>query len=407
VKAGQWSGLAPAVDAHLALWSQSERARAYWRPLINVNQGTPSESIRDVKRAFTNVHVQRWIKFSASYGLPDDTGKPAVGLALRYGAETMEGSTIIGIEQFGGDDKSVLQGAILCEREYQMLSGAVSHYVSGDVMDLVTSAAELAEPEMLWPTDLFTPCGFAVFEKPLIVTDLHPETGAVDERLHVWVRAMGWQVHPGMGSMSDKTVGDGVSLFFYTTGWDYEHGNMADLEAIGITDHLDPVTVDEGLLPIEVIPWRFGRPWTVRNEVGYRPGTLPSSVAYQRRWFLAFMRLMWQEIVVRHRDDPKRATVRQWERLAKRKPLLDYTVLKLRREHDPVHHETGTGTPLDHRVRVRPHWRRVHVKSLGPARLPDGSMNPETHRLVYIEAHWRGPEEGPIGAMHSATSFTR
>jgi hypothetical protein len=88
--------------------------------------------------------------------------------------------------------------------------------------------------------------------------------------------------------------------------------------------------------------------------------------------------------------------------------MLDYTVLRLRRQYDPAGMpETGTGLPLDRRQLVRAHWTRQWYGSLGPARLPDGSMNPESHRLVWIEAYWRGPEDGPPGPIHPATSFTR
>lgn len=76
-------------------------------------------------------------------------------------------------------------------------------------------------------------------------------------------------------------------------------------------------------------------------------------------------------------------------------------------EVDPNYQPTGMGIPLEHRVKVRGHWRRVYVRSLGPARLEDGTMNPDSHRLTWIESHWRGPEEGQLGAMHSATSVIR
>jgi hypothetical protein len=120
------------------------------------------------------------------------------------------------------------------------------------------------------------------------------------------------------------------------------------------------------------------------------------------------MRLCWQEIVVRRPHHETRAERRRWDRMAQRKPLLDYTVLRLRREFDPnPSPPTGMGVPLDHRVLVRPHSKRQWYPSLGPARLPDGSFNPDSHRLIWVEEHWRGPEGAPIGAMHHATAVTR
>ena len=159
-----------------------------------------------------------------------------------------------------------------------------------------------------------------------------------------------------------------------------------------------------------MIPWRFGVEWSPRDDdINYHiPGTVPSPVAFQRRWFFAFMRLCWQEIIVRHATHEPRQAHRRWERFAKRKELLDYTTLRLRRIVDPYYTPTGMGLPLDHRVKVRAHWHYAYCSSLGgPARLPDGTMDPATHRLVWIESYWKGPEDGPIGAMHPATSVTR
>lgn len=413
--ANQWSGLAPAVNAHLALWRKARHARQFWEPLNSPTIWSDNEMFRRaIERAANNGYTRRWMIFSQSYGIPDDKGVPQVMMGQLPGADLVDGQTIAGIEQFRGDHRAVLQAGKLAAREYQMLNLAVSHYVSGDVMDLVAEAAATAEPEPIWETDLFTPYGFAVFEKPLIVVDLHPDTGQVDHRLHVWVRAMGWIRNPDIGSLADNTVGPGVTIYCYTTADDYRDGNYRDVVAAGLDrgdEGVHPDDVGEGLLQVEVIPWRFGKPWTVRpdDNIAWEPNTLPFPVDYQRRWFFAFTRMMWQEIIVRSREEKvDRPLARRWERDAKKKELLDYTVLKLRRVVDPTRHvETGTGTPLDHRVLVRAHWTRQYYPSLGPARLPGGEMNPESHRLIWIEQHWRGPEDGPMGPTRSATSFTR
>jgi hypothetical protein len=293
-----------------------------------------------------------------------------------------------------------------------MLDAAVTHYVSAEVVEEVTWAAEEAFPEPLFPTDLFTPSGFAVFEKPVRVVDLNVDTGLPDPRVHVDVRAIGWHRHGNIRSPKDGTIDEGVTLFMYTTPDDYIEGYVKELAATG-SEYKDPATQDDvegAFLPLEVIPWRFGIEWEPKPDtINYHiPGMVPSPVAFQRRWFFAFMRLCWQEIIVRHADHEPRQAHRRWERFAKRKELLDYTTLRLRRVVDPLYEPSGFGIPLDHRVKVRAHWRRVYVPSIGgPARLPDGTMNPVNHRAVWIEEHWRGPEDGPVGALHSATSVVR
>lgn len=424
----RWSGLAPAVDAHLARWAMSERAAQIVAPLWGDNTSLPDREIKDLlARVQDNEVAMHWQVFSLSYGLPDQHGVPIPGVewvandgsgeprlsdSPRTGTLVMkDGATISGREQFEGRPGSATQGMLMIRREYEMLSAATSHYVSAEVVDEVTWAAEEAFPEPLFETDLFTPAGFAVLEKPVQVVDLNSATGLPDPRVHVPVRAIGWHRHSGILSTSDGTIGDGVSIFLYTTADDYNApgGYVDQCAAIGI--ETEPARSEGDFIPIEVIPWRFGVEWDVRpGDVAHHiPGTVPGPVAFERRWLFAFLRLCWQEIIVhRASADVKRPQRRRWERFAKRKELLDYTTLRLRRVVDPNYVPQGMGDPLDHRVLVRSHWRRVYVPSLGgPARRPDGTMDPTNHRLVWVERHWRGPEDAPLGAMHSATSVVR
>lgn len=401
----KWSGIGPAVDAHLFKWSEAGKAKQ----LVDSVLATTGNSKQAVRNLMDTDIGSRWITFGMSYGIVDDDGKPMVSQLF------MEGTTITGRERFDGDNVAIMQGAMLAAREYNMLSSATSHYISAEVVDEVNLAASMAQPEPLYEMDLFTPCGFAVLEKPLIVNDLDPDTGAPRDDVFVWVRAIGWQRHGGIASVKDGTIKEGVSLFLYTTPEDYREGYVTSMLNAGLTvkgfdEHgfeEIPWDREDRLLPLEVIPWAFGSEWAVRNEVGYRPGTVPSPVGHQRRWFYAFMRLCWQQIIVPHRSERDRAQHRRWQHMAKRKELLDYSVLRLRRHVDPNYEPSGMGLPLEHRVKVRAHWRYQYHPSLGVARLPDGTMDPESHRWIWVEAFWKGPEGAPIGAMHPATSVVR
>lgn len=421
----KWSGLAPAVDAHLRRWDLAMRAQQVLDGVFSSKDKRASTLGRKlVQGVVGNDVLRRWVQFATSYGLPGADGEPAnpmeltniqTGEIVGMGQfpPVNEGATITGRERFEWDERSINVGSLMLAREIQMLTSATSHYVSAEVVDEVTHAAEESFPEPLFETDLFTPAGFAVLEKPIQVPDLDSDTGLPRHDIHVQVRAIGWHRHGQIKSPIDGSVGDGITLFIYTTPADYRDGYCRELLEIDGRDDVD-VPTDEGVdgpfLVLEVIPWRFNAEWTVKPETEWQhiAGTVPSPVAFQRRWFFAFMRLCWQEIIVRRADsEVKRADRRRWEHLATRKELLDYTTLRLRRVVDPLYEPQGTGVPLDHRVLVRAHWRRQWVASLGPARLPDGTMDPLTHRLIWIERHWRGPEDGPIGAMHSATSVVR
>ena len=318
-----------------------------------------------------------------------------------------DGQTISGREQFTADEAAISQGAHLAMREHKMLTEATTHYVSATVIDEVDIFASVAEPEPLFDTDLFTPYGFAVLEKPLIVPDLDGNTGIVHPTLKVHIRAVGWSLEEKIFSKSTNSFQPGVSIFCYTTKEDYEEGFYRTGQEAGLDYIFGPEMVEsDRMIPLEVIPWCFGVNWTARETAAYEPGTVPIPVAQERRWFMAFMRLCWQEIVVRRVHRPARPDRRRWERLAKGK-LLDYSVLHLRREVDPNYKPKYTGTALNYRRYTRGYKMRVHLKKMGPARLSDGRMDPSTHRLIWIEPYWSGPEDGPLGPTHKATSVVR
>lgn len=396
----KWQGIGPAVDAHLARLALANRGILLARRIHE----DKDVSERTVRQFMANEWGWRWSLFSASYGLPDETGRPVIEALIK------EGQTISGREQFGAHEVAIQQGAYLGVREQRMLTLATSHYVSANVIDEVSLAASLAEPEPLFDTDLFTPYGFAILEKPLAMPDLDPDTGLVHPSIVTHVRAIGWCREDDIFSSTDDAFHPGVSIFLYTTRDDYANGFYVTALAAGkdpySPDNVDPGTADNGLTPVEVIPWCFGVSWEGQDVAHFVPGSVPIPVANERRWFMSFMRLCWQEIIVRKAHRPDRPTSRRWERMARGK-LLDYSVLHLRREVDPNYKPEGTGAGLDYRQYVRGTWKRVYYATMGPARLPDGRMNPESHRLKWIEAYWRGPEDGEEGPTHKATSVTR
>lgn len=397
VPMSKWQGIGPAVDAHLARLALANRGILTARR-IHFDKDLSEK----VFNQFTsNDWSKRWALFSASYGLPDSDGKPVIEMLIK------EGQTISGREQFSAPDIAIEQGAFLSVREHRMLTNATSHYISASVIDEVNTAAVLAEPEPLYDTDLFTPFGFAILEKPLVMPDLDPDTGLVHPSIVTHIRAIGWCKEDQIYSAQDNSFHGGVSIFLYTTRDDYVDGFYRTATAAGKEAHPPAVVAgDDSLVPVEVIPWCFGVPWEGADIPHYEPGSVPIPVANERRWFMAFMRLCWQEIIVRKVHRPDRATSRRWERSAKGK-LLDYSVLHLRREVDPTYKPEYTGGTLDYRQKVRAAWRRVYCPSMGPARDASGRMIPETHRLKWIEAYERGPEDGPEGPAHKATSVTR
>ena len=405
-----WSGLGPAVDAYLARWSEAHDG---------------AKQLRRIERGGRAVRIDfgwlsLWMQFGKSYGTPnpDGTVSPALRPVPVLNARVLdEGSTIAGREQladsWSGDAADT--GVWLACREADMLFDAIPHYVSADIVAEVNEAVVDMEPELLFPTDIITPHGFAILEEPILVNDLHPDTGEVVDGLYNAIRAIGWTVEQdvaGRDADGNWVKRGGVTLFLYTSVGDYINVYAESLHEQLAIRAVIPEEWRHGhdriLFPIDVAPWAYETEWVGRTGAEYRPGTVLSSISTVRRWFLAFMRLCWQENIIRTRHDDltDRPMRRRWER-ERPGTNLDLQVLRLRRNVYPDRGETGTGSPLGYRVKVRGFWRRQYYPSLGDARLPDGSMNPQSHRLVWIEEHWRGPEDGDMHSPFKVTSVVR
>lgn len=438
--ASKWSGLAPAVNAHLHRWQKSD---AEWQ---KVQRHFQRESKRSdsgpISIALTHDRyplAYMWSIFARTWGLPTADG------SVITQAVPMEGMTINGREQFVSTAASEKNGMGLMEREHRMLERAETVYVSSDIVDRINYASQSIDPEPLFATDLFAPCGLIVLEKPIKVPDYHPGTGIMTDFIHVGIRAIGWtperiavptpEFDRDRDSEGELERMPGTMIYTYTTNEDWKNTYAAEVdraikdgkirpeEAARIfnpgTDQtismpgvfsqdaaytLGALSGRDHLVPSDVMAWAFGRNWSGREQIDYVPGTVDSSVSFLRRWFLTLMRFSWQEIVSPHRPPPSPKLARRMAD-AKR-PNAPYSILRLRRRADQTF-ETGTGKRLTYRVKTRGHWRNVYVPTLGPARLEDGSYNPSSHRRQWIEAFWRGPIDGPLGPEHKATVIVR
>lgn len=390
---GLWSSPGRAVQAHVGTFDHVDRAT---RSTNRTFDASPSR-------------VRYWRMFARSYSKADRDLEPSV---------LTDGMTASAQEdlRLALDDQWVVRMAhefVTTERD--MLNRAVTHYVSLPIIDLVTNAADLAEPEPLFPTDLPCPSGLAVLETPIIVPDLDPEWGTVNARIKMPVRAVGWHSRPVGNKLGDAEV-PGVWLIFYTDQQSYEDVYLPSVRdayaasgrgTAGLPERGEIVWPEE-LLPIEVNPWAFGSGWANAGDdirdANVAEGTVVASVAYERRWTLSFFRLIWQRILT--------PTTEPWDRAARRRAdrvginaQRDVTILKLRRVADDVGEprvpDDERGWTLNHRVIVRGHWRRQWYRSLGPV------GDDDAYRMVWIDPYIKGPESGPLILKHSVTSVVR
>lgn len=328
------------------------------------------------------------------------------------------------VRKDGGDiDQAIFDAAVGgLYAEYEDLALSETHYVSHSVMASVQIAAESADPEPIFPTDLPCPRGLIVFESPLMLSDVG-EDGALDPDTEVPVRAISWATHRVTKIHDDgtKTEGDGIRYVLYNSfdSYDFEDAEIYDdkrEENIpkATRERVIEASRELGIWVIETSGWSFGSPWGDGGWIKWDDmpeGQVHSSAAVIRRFLLAYFRWTWQRIIVPTTYRPKRPEMKRGLRGGLTMEDGYIKVLRLRREVEHTARfdrgEESDEFTFDHQFMVRGHWRRQWYKSLGPAQLPDGSFNPDSHRLVWIEPFIKGNPYGPLIIGHDVSAAVR
>lgn len=303
---------------------------------------------------------------------------------------------------------NVMKVMSVLRRERAMLDSADTLYVNHHISETVRLAAESAEPEPLFPTDLPSPTGLVVLERPLLIWDLDPDTGSERPDLIIPIRMIGWateQVNvPGRGPIP------GVTLYLYTDKEAFRRYYIESFKRLyperAAFENWDR-HFSVPLWLIDMTGWAFGEPWRTGDPGQHdKVGEIVPVMSFVRRYFMSLMRFYWQRIVVPEHYRPNRGEVRRWHR-AKFTEEPHIKVLRLRRIVEAERRgEDTTGWEQNYRVVVRGHWRRQYYPSLGPARNLDGSFNHHAHRLVWIEPHVRG-QFGPLLVGHNVSAMVR
>lgn len=334
--------------------------------------------------------LQHWLGFARSYGQQGIIDGATGAVAEDPSIELNSKSNI---------SKAIQIGSF----EHRLLNEGITHFVSEEMVKLVSAAAAVSEPEPLFATDLPCPHGLVVLEVPLMLHDLHPKTGVVDERIVLPIRAIGWTSTDAIMSIDGKP-NSGITMIAYTDMDSYRTVYLPSV--LPITGEPMPDLSDErGLQMVEFNPWGFGTSWSDGGDdmqaISVADQTMVSTVAFQRRWLLSLLRLMWQEILVAESNPIERGSFRRMERAGmRRNRASDLKVLKLRRVYRTGTAES-TGHTLDHRVIVRGHWKRQFYPSLGPV------GDPDSYRRIWIDPYMKGPDDAPVHIKYSVTSIVR
>jgi hypothetical protein len=343
-----------------------------------------------------------------------------VGTMIRP-SEVLDGSTFGAVRNASPSQFAFQRASRLVNSEADIVAGE-THYLSHNIMQGLITAADSADDEPLFPTDLPCPHGLLVLEYPLIIDDLDPETGAIVPGLSMPIRAIGWSEQDIYATSGAEVMAKskGVLYALYTDAEAMNGIYFPALRDLFPDDWRlsEPVAPGRTLL-VDVSGWSYGRTWSRAGDglprdqfgVGDMDGKIHDTVARIRRLLLTYFRMCWQRILVPTIHHPTRADWKRARRIAGPMPEPGYLkVIRLRRLVEAEERgETGQTEAMerDFAWMVRAHPRRQWYPSLGPARLEDGSFNHDAHRLIWIEPHVKGNPDGPLVIGHSVTAMVR
>lgn len=292
--------------------------------------------------------------------------------------------------------------AALYRAEQDKLRDADPIFVSTEMCEVIEAARWSFEPEPLYPTDFITSHGFLYFERPFHVHNRFDEptniaaaswsptvalrehaewpSEGVGKEILDFVREMGgvpmdksafpeedarqWEENARSGTLAL----DGIALTLYTSDPSINHPFFQLLQ--------NPIPP---LVPMHYTPWWFGMSYD-GNEVD--EDGVPTGAMWWWKILQVTLRLMQQQIAVRHKERPDRPLRREAKRLGFQAER-EVVVVRLRREKGE-HHEPQGEANYSHRFIVSGHWRNQWY----PAS--------QIHRQIWISPYVKGPEDAPL-----------
>jgi hypothetical protein len=405
-----WSGPGRALQFHLDLFRYVDRAHTW----IDTHAG--GVTVPQLAAAPPTMRQRLRLMSSMAAVLADDGTVNGVSVAT----------------QRDSDEIVTTQGNInratgLVNTEYDILNRGETHYVSHHIMATVAAAADQCGDEPLFPTDLPAQQGLIVFEYPLLIPDLHPDTGEIVPELEMPVRAIAWGQSDGV--YTPKGDGSGLSVpmpgIFYALYTDAETWRalfvpsiqrvLPDVWAESEDLYTDDPPDRDPFWCVDSSGWTYAIPWRRSTALGPTEarelGETHQTVAYVRRFLLALWRFQWQRILIPETYRPSRHETKRAHRAGLALEDGYVKVLRLRRhveaEARGEHVDAGDPLAYDHQWLVRGHPRRQWFPSLGPARNEDGSFNVDSHRLIWIEPHTKGNPYAPLVVGHNVTAVVR
>lgn len=285
-------------------------------------------------------------------------------------------------KEYDDDDYHLMPLGFTYAIARRILERAEPVYVATQIIDTINEALPSFEPEPLLPTDMFTAEGFAYFPKPVFVRDVNEQ--------ELPVRAMGWT--PIRGQVSDGMEKGGVWLVFFSHRDDDQPGlfNMDDSVAARLKaiPHASLTPSHSFWMPYDDLTFATGE--NIGDE-RYRVAAARQWTAVQVLWRLA------GQVVKTVTQAPRAA-----RRDAKRHGVdHDHVVVVTLRKvksitsGGEVVEDEATGDHYSVQFPVRGHWRNQWYSSVSQ------------HRQIWIDTHWKGPEDAPVQNSRRVFEVTR
>lgn len=291
--------------------------------------------------------------------------------------------------------------AILAGIQLNSLRDGEPIYASVEACELVQYAMRTFEPERALPGDPFTPAGFALLGKPLLVMDApwSPDAPGRSPTGLLPVRALSWS------SIHNEDYSRGCFWISFYIDWrDEEAEYAASLDPKGnmlVWRENARVLREAGFPTLQLahqFQWSWGEmPWTKPEALEIEPvvenDPLEAIVARSKEQ-ATLIQTFWR-IASQFRPAKVRAPRGIW-RDSNRKGLdkRDVTVIRLRRSREFQDIEPS-GRQLTVQFPVRGHWRNQWYPSI------------EEHRQVWIAPYIKGPEDAPFVTRPRAWEFVR
>jgi hypothetical protein len=259
--------------------------------------------------------------------------------------------------------------------------------VDPEIVDLISSGAATMPSYELQMSDAPSTHGFVWFPDGLLIKDVRGKV--------VVVKAITWTA----GYDADEEPPTGYDALdvneFAAKGYIFNVMTDPLDQRDEYNDQAKDLQLD--LVPgmREAIRWSIVGQWVWQEGRGLPP-VESSSEAIQ--WIAAFWRFV-QEPWIEHRAIAPSNAARKRAVRDKRDPSR-VRVVRLRKEaHEyerPGRKGGGSSIEWSHRWVVKPFWRDQHYPSMGPAKLPSGERNPDSHRPKYIPSFVKGPKDKPL-----------